>query len=254
MDVVDVAVAVVVDAVARDLAEVRPDVRREVGVVEPRAGVDDRDDDARALRESAHAPGRSSTVPGATAHCSPCSASAVRPLPGPRTQAQPYRRRPGMGSGGGWEPPRWRDPDPRPRCSSASTDRVWSCGAHRCWSAVVALALGRACAGAGRCASRRPRIASPTRAAGGAEVRIRTRRVVGLHAADRRRRGHRGARRRRSPRWRSRSPRTRELLAPGHRHPARRQARWSTPTASSRSSAAGCCAAYGKARRTSGAA
>ena len=51
VDVVDVAVAVVVDAVARHLVEVGPDVRREVRVVEPRAGVDHGDDDARATRD-----------------------------------------------------------------------------------------------------------------------------------------------------------------------------------------------------------
>ena len=52
VDVVDVAVAVVVDAVARTararLAWVRPDVRREVGVVPVHARVDHRDDNRRA--------------------------------------------------------------------------------------------------------------------------------------------------------------------------------------------------------------
>ena len=51
VDVVDVAVAVVVGAVAGQLAEVGPDVRRQVGMVELGAGVDDRDDRARALRQ-----------------------------------------------------------------------------------------------------------------------------------------------------------------------------------------------------------
>ena len=46
--VVDVAVAVVVDAVARDLARVRPDVGGEVGVVVLDPGVDDGDDDVGA--------------------------------------------------------------------------------------------------------------------------------------------------------------------------------------------------------------
>ena len=77
VDVVDVAVVVVVDAVAGDLAEVRPDVRREVGVVEPRAGVDDRDRHAGARARAPTRPGRSSTLPGATAHCSPCGASSA---------------------------------------------------------------------------------------------------------------------------------------------------------------------------------
>ena len=40
VDVVDEAVAVVVDAVARDLAEVRPHVRRQVRVLDPGAAVD----------------------------------------------------------------------------------------------------------------------------------------------------------------------------------------------------------------------
>ena len=52
VDVVDVAVAVVVDAVARTararLARVRPDVRREIGVVPVHARVDHRDDNRRA--------------------------------------------------------------------------------------------------------------------------------------------------------------------------------------------------------------
>src|SRR5262249_24139846 len=48
VDVVDEAVAVVVDAVAGDLARVGPDVGGEVGVVVVDAGVDDRDDDAAA--------------------------------------------------------------------------------------------------------------------------------------------------------------------------------------------------------------
>ena len=50
VDVVDVAVAVVVDAVGRDLAGVRPEVRREVGVVELGAAVEHRDEDAVAER------------------------------------------------------------------------------------------------------------------------------------------------------------------------------------------------------------
>ena len=55
VDVVDVAVAVVVGAVAGHLLEVGPDVRREVGVVELGAGVDDRDDRAGALGETPRA-------------------------------------------------------------------------------------------------------------------------------------------------------------------------------------------------------
>ena len=53
--------------------------------------------------ESAHAPGRSNTVSGATAHCSPCRASVGRAGGGCREHArgQP-RRRPGCGSGGAW--------------------------------------------------------------------------------------------------------------------------------------------------------
>ena len=48
VDVVDEAVAVVVAAVAGDLAGVRPDVRGEVRVVELDAGVEDGHEDARA--------------------------------------------------------------------------------------------------------------------------------------------------------------------------------------------------------------
>jgi len=51
VDVVDIAVVVVVDPVARGLAEVRPDVGGEVGVAQSRAGVDDRDGDALAFGE-----------------------------------------------------------------------------------------------------------------------------------------------------------------------------------------------------------
>jgi hypothetical protein len=43
--VVHVTVAVVVEAVARDLTGIRPDVRREVGVVVVDPAVDDGDDD-----------------------------------------------------------------------------------------------------------------------------------------------------------------------------------------------------------------
>ena len=51
MDVVDVAVAVVVFVVPRDLGRVAPQVRRKVRVAEPDAGVDHRDDHAGALGE-----------------------------------------------------------------------------------------------------------------------------------------------------------------------------------------------------------
>ena len=44
MDVVDVAIVVVVDAVAGNLAGVRPDVRRQIGMVVIDAGVDVGDD------------------------------------------------------------------------------------------------------------------------------------------------------------------------------------------------------------------
>jgi hypothetical protein len=49
--VVDVAVAVVVDSVAGSLVEVRPDVRAQVDVVQPGAGVKDRDRHAAAFGE-----------------------------------------------------------------------------------------------------------------------------------------------------------------------------------------------------------
>jgi hypothetical protein len=52
--IVDVAVAVVVAAVAGDLERVAPEVRDEIGVVEPDPGVDHRDDDLR--RVGAHFP------------------------------------------------------------------------------------------------------------------------------------------------------------------------------------------------------
>ena len=51
MDVIDVAVVVVVGAVAGDLVEVGPDVRRQVRVLQPCAGVDDRDGDAGGVGE-----------------------------------------------------------------------------------------------------------------------------------------------------------------------------------------------------------
>ena len=75
VDVVDVAVAVVVDAVARDLAEVGPDVRRQVGVIELDPAVDDRDRDARALRERPGVRAGRARCSGATAHCSSWRAS-----------------------------------------------------------------------------------------------------------------------------------------------------------------------------------
>ena len=82
VDVVDVAVAVVVGAVARHLAEVDPDVRREVGVLEPRARVDHRHHDARALRERPtprqveHRAGRASPI---APPCAGRTAPARRP-------------------------------------------------------------------------------------------------------------------------------------------------------------------------------
>src|SRR4029077_15551489 len=51
VDVVDVAVVVVVDVVARRLVEVRPDVRGQVRVLDVRARVDHGDGDALAGRD-----------------------------------------------------------------------------------------------------------------------------------------------------------------------------------------------------------
>ena len=87
VDVVDVAVAVVVDAVAGDLAEVRPDVaargRGGPGACPSRSPRRRR----RRRCASSHAPGRSNTVPGATAHCSSWSGSAC-PRNGRRGQGE----------------------------------------------------------------------------------------------------------------------------------------------------------------------
>src|SRR5205823_7675554 len=63
VDVVDLAVAVIVDTVARDLARVRPEVGREIRMCVHHAVVDDRDDDARAAR--GHVPGRDEVGVGA---------------------------------------------------------------------------------------------------------------------------------------------------------------------------------------------
>src|SRR5262249_42153650 len=50
VDVVDVAVSVVVDAVARDLAGVHPDVGSQVRVIDLHAGIDVGDDEVRVAR------------------------------------------------------------------------------------------------------------------------------------------------------------------------------------------------------------
>ena len=165
VDVVDVAVAVVVDAVARHLGEVRPHVRREVRVVELHARSRRRRRPRPRPADSAHAPGRSNTVPGANAHCSPCSASVGAAAAGAANdeRGQPWQR-PEMGSDGASGPLLLGR---RPYASNVHRDQPLGSGharsrwcSSRSWSGSPPRPRRRS-----RCASRRLRTASPTRAA-----------------------------------------------------------------------------------------
>ena len=209
------------------------------------AGVDDRDDHARALRTAPTRPAGRTPSPGATAHCSPCSASVGRAGGGrARQRAPPRRRRPGMGSGRALGPPPAQARPYRFGCSSVSTGRVGPCGGWRWLVAVRGLALAPRLRRRSRCGSRHPRIASSTRAAGWACGPYTDSTCARVRAADGRRRGHPRARRR------PRRGRGRVLLepagvAPGHRHAARRPRDDLRRPRRARSCAAGCCARYG---------
>lgn len=152
VDVVDEAVAVIVDAVARDLAGVRPDVRGEIGVVELHPAVEDRDDDLLAERlrpRDVHAERR----------------VAQRPLLGEQRVARGERRR------GAGEQQRQRRDEQREQPSARDGHTSWVGCPARARRVACPTMDGRSMAiaaldGCGACAARSERGVGGTAASG----------------------------------------------------------------------------------------